>query len=111
MGSVTQAQVRFFLVSGRLATGSRAAYSEGFRAPNLTQLHIPAITVVNSVNDPVTGYSGGIEERRTGNEELEPEESENISVGFVLTPDRQSHPHGGLLGDRARWRGGPSQRG
>jgi outer membrane receptor protein involved in Fe transport len=64
----------------------RAAYSEGFRAPNLTQLHIPAITVVNTVNDPVTGYSGGIEERRTGNENLEPEESKNRSIGLVLTP-------------------------
>ncbi len=64
----------------------RAAYSEGFRAPNLTQLHIPAITVVNTVNDPVTGFSGGIEERRTGNEGLEPEETENVSVGIVVTP-------------------------
>jgi len=64
----------------------RGAYSEGFRAPNLTQLHIPAITVVNNVNDPVTGYSGGMEERRTGNEGLEPEESENRTIGLVLTP-------------------------
>ncbi len=64
----------------------RGAYSEGFRAPNLTQTNIPAITVVNTVNDPVTGFSGGVEERRTGNENLEPEESENVTVGFVLTP-------------------------
>jgi iron complex outermembrane receptor protein len=64
----------------------RGAYSEGFRAPNLTQLHIPAITVVNNVNDPVTGYSGGIEERRTGNTGLEPEETENKTFGIVVTP-------------------------
>ncbi len=64
----------------------RGAYSEGFRAPNLTQLHIPAITVVNGVNDPVSGYSGGIEERRTGNKDLKPEESKNTTIGLVLTP-------------------------
>ena len=64
----------------------RGAYSEGFRAPNLTQTSIPAVTVVNTVNDPVTGFSGGMEERRTGNENLRPEESENLTFGFVLTP-------------------------
>ncbi len=64
----------------------RGAYSEGFRAPNLTQTNIPAVTVVNTVNDPVTGFSGGVEERRTGNEDLEPEESENFTIGFVLSP-------------------------
>jgi len=64
----------------------RAAYSEGFRAPNLTQTNIPAITVVNTVNDPVTGTSVGVEERRQGNENLEPEESENFTYGVVVTP-------------------------
>lgn len=64
----------------------RAAYSEGFRAPNLTQTNIPAITVVNTVNDPVTGVSTGVEERRQGNENLDPEESENLTYGIVLTP-------------------------
>lgn len=64
----------------------RGAFSKGFRAPNLTQTNIPAITVVNTVNDPVTGTSVGVEERRQGNPNLEPEESENTSIGFVLTP-------------------------
>lgn len=64
----------------------RAAYSEGFRAPNLTQTNIPAITVVNTVNDPVTGVSTGVEERRQGNENLDPEESENLTYGIVITP-------------------------
>lgn len=64
----------------------RAAYSEGFRAPNLTQTNIPAITVVNTVNDPVTGISTGVEERRQGNPDLQPEETENLTFGFVITP-------------------------
>ena len=64
----------------------RAAYSEGFRAPNLTQTNIPAITVVNTVNDPVTGNSVGVEERRQGNPNLKPEESENFTYGIVVTP-------------------------
>lgn len=64
----------------------RASYSEGFRAPNLTQTNIPAITVVNTVNDPVTGTSVGVEERRQGNENLDPEESENLTYGIVITP-------------------------
>ena len=64
----------------------RGAYSEGFRAPNLTQTNIPAITVVNTVNDPVTGTSVGVEERRQGNENLDPEESENLTYGIVITP-------------------------
>lgn len=64
----------------------RAAFSKGFRAPNLTQTNIPAITVVNSVNDPVTGFSGGIEERRQGNEDLDPETSENLTFGLVISP-------------------------
>ena len=64
----------------------RAAFSKGFRAPNLTQTNIPAITVVNTVNDPVTGFSGGIEERRQGNPDLEPETSENLTFGLVISP-------------------------
>lgn len=64
----------------------RGAYSEGFRAPNLTQTNIPAITVVNTVNDPVTGTSVGVEERRQGNPGLDPEESENLTYGIVITP-------------------------
>lgn len=64
----------------------RAAYSEGFRAPNLTQTNIPAVTVVNTVNDPVTGASVGVEERRQGNENLAPEESDNFTYGIVITP-------------------------
>ncbi len=64
----------------------RGAYSEGFRAPNLLQLHQGVISVVNTRTDPVTGESVGLEERRLGNQNLEPEESENTTFGLVLTP-------------------------
>ena len=71
----------------------RASYSEGFRAPNLVQIHQGALSVVNTrsdpaLADPVTGAipSYQIQEIRIGNRQLEPEESENTSFGFVLTP-------------------------
>ncbi len=64
----------------------RGAFSKGFRAPNLLQLHQGAISVVNTRTDPVTGESVGLEERRLGNRDLEPEESENTTFGIVLTP-------------------------
>ena len=64
----------------------RSAYSKGFRAPNLTQLNLPFTTVVNTRTDPVTGDNGQIEERRSGNLDLQPEDSENFTYGLVITP-------------------------
>ena len=64
----------------------RVAYSEGFRAPNLVQLHQGALSVVNTRTDPVTGVSVGLQEQRLGNLDLEPEENESYTYGFVLTP-------------------------
>ena len=64
----------------------RGAYSEGFRAPNLLQLHQSETSVVNTRSDPVTGESVQLQEIRKGNRELQPEESENLTFGFVLTP-------------------------
>lgn len=71
----------------------RAAYSEGFRAPNLVQIHQGQLSVVNTRSDParrdpITGDipSGQVQEIREGNRELEPEESENFTFGFVYTP-------------------------
>ncbi|WHI48351.1 TonB-dependent receptor [Microbulbifer sp. VAAF005] len=64
----------------------RGAYSEGFRAPNLMQLHQGAISVVNTRTDPVTGESVGLEEQRLGNADLQPEENWSHTYGFVLTP-------------------------
>lgn len=76
----------------------RAAYSLGFRAPNLVQLHSPSTSITTSVNDYAEGMylgTGSIDDgpangnyilETAGNEDLKPEESENISVGFVLSP-------------------------
>ncbi len=71
----------------------RAAYSEGFRAPNLVQIHQGATSVVNTRSDPAlidpdTGVipSYGIQETRSGNKDLKPEETENRSIGMVITP-------------------------
>jgi outer membrane receptor protein involved in Fe transport len=64
----------------------RAAYSEGFRAPNLVQLNLSQTSVVNTRNDPVTGETVQLQEIRGGNANLEPEDSENTSFGIVLTP-------------------------
>ena len=64
----------------------RAAYSEGFRAPNLVQLNLSQTSVVNTRNDPVTGETVQLQEIRGGNADLEPEDSENTSFGIVITP-------------------------
>ncbi len=71
----------------------RAAYSEGFRAPNLIQVHQGQVSVVNTRSDPalvdpITGVvpSYGVQEVREGNMDLKPEESENTSFGIVVTP-------------------------
>ena len=71
----------------------RAAYSEGFRAPNLVQIYQGATSVVNSYDDParidpVTGQPENyqVQEIRSGNQALQPEESENTSFGIVVTP-------------------------
>lgn len=64
----------------------RGAYSEGFRAPNLLQIHQSETSVVNTRNDPVTGETVQLQEIRRGNKNLEPEDSKNTTFGVVLTP-------------------------
>lgn len=64
----------------------RAAYAEGFRAPNLPQVVEQGISRSNTRTDPVLDQSYGIEERRGGNVNLEPENSETLSYGFALAP-------------------------
>ncbi|GAA6170291.1 TonB-dependent receptor domain-containing protein [Sessilibacter corallicola] len=76
----------------------RGAYSEGFRAPNLIQLNSPATSITTSVDDYAEGIAlgtGDINEgpsngnyilETSGNADLKPEESENLSFGIVVTP-------------------------
>ncbi|MCO7224009.1 TonB-dependent receptor [Pleionea sp. CnH1-48] len=54
----------------------RASWGTGFRAPGLHQLH----------SGEVTGTSGGVPFITVGNPNLEAEESESLSVGFVIEP-------------------------
>jgi len=88
----------------------RASYSEGFRAPNLPQIHEQGILRNNGrtdwirceaalrkglipnfnacTSDPdVVGPSVSVQSNRSGSETLKPEESENFTAGFVFTPD------------------------
>lgn len=83
----------------------RSAWSQGFRAPNLLQLHQPdfersnarrdyaacavqlaigAIPTLTTSNDYCTSESRI--ERRAGNKDLKAEDSENLSVGVVFEP-------------------------
>ncbi|RKR04503.1 iron complex outermembrane receptor protein [Kushneria sinocarnis] len=80
----------------------RGAYSEGFRAPTLYELYDPqALTFSPSgLSDPQlcpggTPANGGVatrdcntqfQEQQGGNEDLEPEEARNWTLGFVFQP-------------------------
>jgi len=87
----------------------RASYSEGFRAPNLPQIHEQGILRSNGrtdwirceaalrkglisnfnacTSDPdVVGPSVSVQSNRSGSETLKPEESENFTAGFVFQP-------------------------
>ena len=81
----------------------RASYSEGFRAPNLVQIHEKGIERVNSRQDYVKceadlragriasfddcGRSQSVVSQREGSSELEPEENTTYSVGLVFMPN------------------------
>lgn len=79
----------------------RAAYSEGFRAPNLEQINATAIRRVNTGREDfilchvLTGPnftsdddcdSVGVEGIRSGGPDLDPEESKNWSLGATYEP-------------------------
>ncbi|MBQ4852099.1 TonB-dependent receptor domain-containing protein [Pseudoalteromonas sp. MMG012] len=64
----------------------RASYAGGFRAPGLPQITAEAVPRSNSLYDPILDDSYGISDIRSGSNDLEPEESSNISYGFVLEP-------------------------
>ncbi|UTW45739.1 TonB-dependent receptor [bacterium SCSIO 12696] len=76
----------------------RAAFSEGFRAPNLIQLNSPGTSITTGVDDFATGIALGTGDindgpangnyvlTTSGNQNLTPEESENLSFGIVVSP-------------------------
>ncbi|MEN7341627.1 MAG: TonB-dependent receptor [Pseudomonadota bacterium] len=81
----------------------RAAYSEGFRAPNLEQINATGIRRVNGgredwITCEATARANGtafdtgdcdgasIESVRSGGPDLRPEENENITLGVVFQP-------------------------
>jgi len=79
----------------------RGSWSEAFRAPNLVTINEQLVVRNNTRNDYTCIYAaenGGdpdqdtldcrnsIQRRATGSKDLEPEQSTNTSIGFVLTP-------------------------
>lgn len=66
----------------------RASYGTSFRAPTLIELHQPPFAFPGgSYPDPARGeQASGVTTLTGGNDQLEPEESDSLTVGFVLTP-------------------------
>lgn len=75
----------------------RGSVSQSFRAPNLPQFYSDGSTVSNTrtdyaacrINNPAatTCSSASTIEVRSGNKDLQPEEADNATVGFVYQPD------------------------
>ncbi|MBK5953834.1 TonB-dependent receptor, partial [Rhodospirillum rubrum] len=93
----------------------RSAWSQGFRAPNLLQLHQPDFERSNARRDyaacAVQLAIGAIEtltesndyctsedriEQRAGNKDLKAEDSDNLSLGLVFEPKLWPEPYGEL---------------
>jgi len=85
VGSVTKPKVALSWTPNDIIQ-FRAAYAEGFRAPNLPQVVEQGVTRSNTRYDPLLDSRYGVAEVRGGNANLEPEESENLSYGFALAP-------------------------
>ncbi len=66
----------------------RGSYGTGFRAPTLSDLYSPIVLGTSSqFDDPVTGQTDlQVNEFSGGNPNLNPEESTQYSLGFVLQP-------------------------
>jgi len=79
----------------------RFSYSQGFRAPNLEQVNADIVTRSNNRRDPIqcevdlqTGRIAQYTDcelnatsvRRSGNPDLKPETSDNLSAGIILQP-------------------------
>ncbi len=73
----------------------RASWSQSFRAPNLAQFYSAGTQVSNTRTDyaacrlnAVTCSGVSTLEVRSGNQQLQPEDAETISAGFVIQPRR-----------------------
>lgn len=101
----------------------RTAWSQGFRAPNLMQLHQSDFERVNSRRDysacavqlaigAITSITGNNEyclsepqiDRRAGNAELKPEHSDNFTFGVVIEPELWPRRYGDLTLTVDYWR-------
>lgn len=101
----------------------RSAWSQGFRAPNLLQLHQPDFERSNSRRDyaacAVQLKIGAIPtlvtsndyctsedriEQRTGNKDLKAEDSENLSLGLVFEPKLWPRKFGDLTFTADYWK-------
>ena len=84
----------------------RGSVSQSFRAPNLPQFYSDGSTVSNTrpdwaacrINNPAstTCASASTIEVRSGNKNLQPEEADNATVGFVYQPDFIPREYGKL---------------
>ena len=90
----------------------RASWSTGFRAPSLVQSSTGSLTFSQELRDTrrfeVTGLpedeSSALQILSGGNPDLDSEDSENFSTGFVVTPPAVAgiNPFGGLLSNSNR---------
>lgn len=90
----------------------RGSWSQAFRAPNLEQVNVEMITRNSNRIDPIlceaevrngnlASFSAcsityGVSSRRSGNHDLRPETSDNISAGIVFEPKFLPEPVGRL---------------
>lgn len=77
----------------------RASYGTGFLPPSVSQIFPISQTIPNAGNFLIDPLRGGVPGTNTlpieivglGNPDLEPEESESISVGLIITPAISNH--------------------
>ena len=62
----------------------RATYQTAFRAPSLQELHMGQTVSYGWYHDPARGEEGEYTEKFSGNEDLDPEESDSVSVGVLV---------------------------
>ncbi|MGJ7914928.1 TonB-dependent receptor [Massilia sp. LXY-6] len=65
----------------------RGSYGKGFREPSLPELNNQqTLGTSANITDPVTGQTGQFNMLYGGNQKLQPEKSEQASLGFVVDP-------------------------